>query len=1010
MNVTQSNNTIHLSNIYNNVSKHELTALHSWNLIDNLAVVEILEGSVDLFVYDLSSGTHASKKNYITTLNAGSWIFPVPSNNVANYAMPSDKKFFQYGIQAVPRKGTIIEQISLDNFLNTAPNTTNLIPLLKIKFEHWINALDGALQMHEEDLSSHNVIQLQQSGAGNLPAGSIISAHKDVFWTYVAPGHLHHFTRVDAELQSTGKFTPPATSSSSNLNTDTQKRILHISKNSYLICYNNTDIQVAPTEVVLQELGFYEMLVGFCCDLIVSLHDFWQYRFILQKNRIDNFQKINDSMIVDAIEELANTIVPIEKQEDKDNSDPIFKAIKYIGKEQNIEFKSPPSFALKENNHQHYINQIAEYSNVRIRNVTLEKGWWLYNGGYILGFKKDEEKLTPVVFIPKIFQGYYVLDITTGEKSTLDKSNYLNYSTEAYTFYPPFPNTTLTGKDVFWIAFNELKHGVGIIAFCMVVLGIMSWISPIVQQNIFGEIIPNGELADLIPIITFMIGMSFASLFISIAQSIAMISLKGWADSRLEAALFDRVLSLPSKFFRHFSSGDLTERVGSFNQLREIMTGTVISTMLSSFSSLFSFVILFKFDARLSVIAIITSLITAGLMVANSLIQLKFQYTAQDLSRKVMSVLFQIFGGVGKIQTTGTENRAIKLWADYYSKQNDIANSAQSTSIYFSAIGSSWSFIINLIIYIFVIRTMQSSSPINTGEFIAFTSAFGAASGALNNLSGLITTYVSAIPIYKQALPLFEATPETHRNAIMPGVLKGQISIKNVKFRYEDNLPLVLHGVSLDVEPGQFVAICGSSGAGKSSLIRLLLGLDTPEEGSIYYDGKELTQLDVRAVRRQIGVVVQNAKINPGDIYGNIVGSLPYSMDEAWEAVRMAGLEEDIKRMPMGLHTYVSEGGGSLSGGQIQRLIIARALIRKPKIIIFDEATSALDNNTQAIVSRSIEQLKATRIVIAHRLSTIINADKIVVMDKGKIVQEGTYQELFSQPGIFQELARRQIA
>ena len=238
---------------------------------------------------------------------------------------------------------------------------------------------------------------------------------------------------------------------------------------------------------------------------------------------------------------------------------------------------------------------------------------------------------------------------------------------------------------------------------------------------------------------------------------------------------------------------------------------------------------------------------------------------------------------------------------------------------------------------------------------------------------------------------------------------RGAIEASRLRFRYKEDLPIVLNDVSFTINPGEFVAFVGHSGSGKPTLFRLLLGFEKPESGFIHFDGLDLDDIDPQALRRQMGVVLQNGRITDGDIFTNIIGTAPLSIDDAWEAARAAGLDKDIEAMPMGMHTVISEGGGGLSGGQRQRLLIARAIVHRPRILLFDEATSALDNQTQSTVSRSLEQLNATRIVIAHRLSTILHADRIFVFDQGGIVQQGTYDELMAQEGLFRDLAQRQI-
>jgi ATP-binding cassette subfamily C protein len=298
---------------------------------------------------------------------------------------------------------------------------------------------------------------------------------------------------------------------------------------------------------------------------------------------------------------------------------------------------------------------------------------------------------------------------------------------------------------------------------------------------------------------------------------------------------------------------------------------------------------------------------------------------------------------------------------------------------------------------------------VGTGDFLAFLSAFASCLSAALGTSMALLSMLNAIPLYEQAAPILRTLPEVNADKADPGVLSGDIEIQHAVFRYRMDGPLVLRDVTLQINAGEFVAFVGPSGSGKSTLLRLLLGFDQLESGSIYYDGQELSGLDIQAVRRQIGVVLQSGRLMSGDVLTNIIGSSSATLEEAWDAARMAGLADDIKAMPMGMHTVISDGGGTLSGGQRQRLLIARAIVNRPRILLFDEATSALDNRTQAIVSKSLEQLQATRIVVAHRLSTIVNADRICVIERGRIVEMGRHDELLAQGGLYSELARRQL-
>ena len=293
--------------------------------------------------------------------------------------------------------------------------------------------------------------------------------------------------------------------------------------------------------------------------------------------------------------------------------------------------------------------------------------------------------------------------------------------------------------------------------------------------------------------------------------------------------------------------------------------------------------------------------------------------------------------------------------------------------------------------------------------FLSFNAAFGQLAGAVASLAGAATTVVSVVPHLERVRPIVDAEPESARGGVDPGELKGDIEFDNVSFRYAADRPNAVDGVSFRIRQGDYVAFVGPSGCGKSTLYRLLLGFETPDSGSVFLDGHSLTSLDLRQVRRRLGAVLQNGQLVAGSIFENIAGMSPLTGDEAWAALRAAALEDDIRGMPMGLRTVLPEGGTGLSVGQKQRLMIARALARKPRVLLFDEATSALDNGSQAKVQDSLRLLSITRVVIAHRLSTIRDVDRIYVLDAGRIVESGTYEQLIRRDGLFVALARRQL-
>ncbi|MBB6679803.1 ATP-binding cassette domain-containing protein, partial [Cohnella lubricantis] len=477
-------------------------------------------------------------------------------------------------------------------------------------------------------------------------------------------------------------------------------------------------------------------------------------------------------------------------------------------------------------------------------------------------------------------------------------------------------------------------------------------------------------------------------------------------DMNVQAAVWDRLLRLPAAFFRGYSAGDLAMRANSINAIRSQLSGIVLGTLFSGLFSSFNLLLLFRYDAGIALIGL--GLVAFGILVsaAFSLIQLRYQRKLMQNQGKLSSLMLQLLSGIAKFRIAAAESRAFYLWANLFGMMNRIGYKSNKLQSYFAVYQAIFPVVTSMVLY-YAVASM-GEGRMSAGGFIAFFSAFSAFLAAMLSMSSSLLSVMGVVTLYERAKPILEALPEEAGGGEHPGRLSGQLELNGVHFRYESQSDWVLRDVSLTVKPGEMLAIVGESGSGKSTLIRLLLGFEQPESGMVRFDGRELGALDVQAVRRQIGVVMQQADVMAGSLYENIVGSAGLPLEAAWEAAAMAGLAKDILAMPMGMHTMIPDGGGTLSGGQRQRLMIARAIVRKPKVLIFDEATSALDNRTQAEVSASLEKLQATRIVIAHRLSTVRHADRILVIRKGTIVESGTYDELIAASGEFARMAERQ--
>jgi ATP-binding cassette subfamily C protein len=485
--------------------------------------------------------------------------------------------------------------------------------------------------------------------------------------------------------------------------------------------------------------------------------------------------------------------------------------------------------------------------------------------------------------------------------------------------------------------------------------------------------------------------------------------IEGRTESDLQAAVWDRLLSLPVPFFKDYTAGELAQRAMGISRIRTILSGAVTNTVISSIFSVFYFLLLFYYSWRLTLVCLCIVIFVMAVSILFGYLQIRYERQLVDMRNKLSGRIFNLLSGVSKIKTAGAEKRAFYNWVQQFSNVRDVTYKKENLGNKLETFNSTVTIIATGIIFYSVLR-MENVNLV-AGTFIAFSSAFSKFLSSMLEISKVVLQLNIIKPLYEKTKPILETLPEFDQDKADPGELQGNIEVSHVSFRYEEEAPLVLNDISLEIKQGDYVGIVGTSGSGKSTLFRVLLGFEKPESGQVYYDQHDLANVDIRAIRRQLGVVLQGGQLMTGSIFDNIIGANPeLTIDDAWEAARMAGMEEDIKSMPMGMHTMVSEGAGTLSGGQKQRLLIARAIISKPKIVYFDEATSALDNKTQRIVSESLSKLDATRIVIAHRLSTITHCDKIIVLDRGRVIESGTYNELFEKNGVFTQLAKRQLA
>lgn len=653
------------------------------------------------------------------------------------------------------------------------------------------------------------------------------------------------------------------------------------------------------------------------------------------------------------------------------------------------------------------VEEVAESGNMRARRVLLRGQWYKEDGGPLVAFTAGEKR--PVALIPTSSKGYALHDPKDDSVRSVNRDTQEGLEPEAYSLYRPLPGRKLTMRDIPMFGLRGSWKDLGWVGVLGAILGLTGLITPMLTRAIFNDIIPGAERGRLLQVVAILLGFTMASLLFEMAKSIAMLRAKARTDHNLETAIWERLMRLPVNFFRKFSAGDLAQRANALNSVQQMLSGASLSSMFSALFSLVYLAQLFYFDTKLALVALCLILVSAVATALVSFIQIRYQRKAVALAGKISGQTLQFITGVSKLRAGGAEDRALMIWAEDFAEQRRISYKLSTVGQGFTAFNTMFGTIGSALIYVGVIY-FERDTAMDMGTFMAFWAAFGGLQGGILGVVGAVTQIFQAVPYFERLKPILEEAPEDSENMGDPGEIKGNIEISNLNFRYDEEGPMILKDVSIKIQPGEFVAITGPSGSGKTTLLRLLLGFEEPQSGSILFENQDLAQLDASKVRKQMGVVLQNGGLMPGDIFTNIIGASTLTLDDAWKAAEMAGFAEDIRSMPMGMHTVISEGASTLSGGQKQRLIIARALARNPSVLLFDEATSALDNRTQEIVTQSLNQLPVTRVVIAHRLTTIQEADKIIVLKDGEIVEEGNFDELMAAEGMLHALAKRQIA
>jgi ATP-binding cassette subfamily C protein len=949
-------------------------------LVDTDIAWKVHSGTVAVFAVRAQDGEPVGPRRFLFSCNQGEWLFGADPSVTADA-----RTFLVVGLED--------SELAPVAFRSVLPASGNMPPTTIPKLEAWVRRIGSviaALGSHAHSEKAH------VDGPIALAAAQNIKPQTDhVLWLNVVSGALSLAEVPDFSIDSNRGWIP----ASGELR-------LVATQDAEVQFKTSADLEGSHVATGLKTLH------RACFDY---LHQLDEKQRDLDAQRLAIRQELQEEETSSVLGELGQAL--LNRRGVKRSEDELMTALSVIGTAMGVVFRRPASIVDKVHERDP-IEIISRASRVRSRRVLLRGQWWKKDAGPILGQFGDEGR--PVALLPTN-SGYVVYDPVSDERLSVDRELDRQLSRDAVTFIRPLPDDATSLLALAKFAIVPIAPDIAFVVFLAAAITVLGMLVPIATGLVIDEAIPDANTGLLYQLAAGLFAMACAQAALSFSQSTILLRSDTGTTARLQSAVIDRLLRIPARFFRTFSSGDLQNRALMITEMSRDISNTAVGGILMGGMAVLNLMLCLYYSPQLALLAVVSALViavyTAGLSVF-------IRGAARKLSigyGKLFGFQVQLISGISKLRVAGAEQRAFNNWARRMASQIRLMSGIQRMENWGTLVNTGLQHATTILLYYFAAQmltssgrstALASSGPVflSMGTFLAFYVAFQHTIGGLTGLSSTLVDLGDTWAKRRLVMPLLEERPEDADEKVDPGPLDGALSLSNITFRYREDGPLVLNDVSLQVNAGQFVAIVGPSGCGKSTLLRILLGFETPETGTICYDGQDLAGLDSTAVRRQIGVVLQSGILNSGSLYENIAGAARVSLDETWEAARAAGLGDDIEQMPMGMHTFVNEGGGTLSGGQRQRLLIARALVTKPRIIIFDEATSALDNRTQQIVTESLDRLQVTRIVVAHRLSTIRDANRIYVMQDGKIAQSGAFDELANQEGLFRRMIARQLA
>lgn len=978
-------------------------------LNDPQTIWRVESGTLAVFAVRISNGVPAGERHYLFTVYPGEALFGTAPLDAAE----------QLGMVAIPLEPSELSSLSIDHLASepnrplpetyaiqpTGPSAPSPPPVVLALLETWIHKL-GRLSGFPQPQATPIVPQTHY--VAPVQRQLCEPGTNQVLWIRVQQGEALWMANTEFGLDAESPCFPIGNG-------------MYLEAGERLEFFSRPTAEVEHPDILWMGLAELHRYTLRWLEWIKTAEAEAGFR------RFQERQQLNQQVTQETIRHLATILQP-QPADDEFADTPLLIAAGAVGRVLSVPIR-PPMKSEDLKRVREPLEAIARASQLRMRRVLLRDQWWQKDGGPLLAYTRQDRH--PVALLPISGSHYQLFNpiqagfVEGGEfplgqnrsasgRTLVDAEVANTLDPVAFMFYRPLPDRNLQAWDLLKFALQGQKRDLLAIVLTGVAVTLLGMLVPQATAILIDQAIPYANTGLLVQIGLALLAAAFGAACFQFAQAIASMRIETISDTSLQAAVWDRLLKLRTSFFQDYSIGDLNSRVSAISAIRRKLSGTVIQSLFSGFFSLLNLGLMFYYSPLLAVLALVVAIVIFGFTTLSGVVLVQKQRPLMELEGDLFGTMVQLINGVPKLRIAAVEERAFAHWGKKYRQQLQLLLSTQrledSVSVFntvmptLTAIALFW-----LASTLITPQQLISGTGFSVGTFLAFSTAFGIFISGATSLSNTLIEVLDIVPLWQRAKPILNEAPEVDQDKADPGKLLGELRVDHVTFRYREDGALTLEDVSIQAKPGEFIALVGPSGSGKSTVMRLLLGFETPASGTIYYDGQDLAGLDVSAVRRQLGVVLQNGRITAGSIFENIASGASITLANAWEAAEKAGFADDIRSFPMQMYTLISEGGSNISGGQRQRLIIARALALNPRILLLDEATSALDNRTQAIVSESLDRLKVTRIVIAHRLSTIRHADRIYVMESGRVIQQGTFDELATTEGLFARLIARQM-